>query len=346
MAPKVQSQVRALAKAVAHAFTLANLTPQERTPTHHLELPWAVPPLTTTAKLGDAALQDYFDSPLTFDLPLLVAFWKKTLDDMWHVPGSIIKNGTYAALGRPLKMTKLGQRVFRFAQPPGYGEGLLDLTAGLQLSLEVAHTVLISVPVKNHVVGLSDYWVETADGTQLGVRDGRPIIDSPWDYDGSGQILDMLEMSRGPTTYTMLYDPISMLRTTLHNHREKFRRDFAGLDLALQALRYLSWGTFCPDLVSAIQTEPTNVDAWRGKEQALWDAKEVMEAKMSDRQRLQTLEALLVPDVMGITRFRREFFSTDRYPFTLAPGRADQIKQRLHNIYETEVPCNLRRNRP
>lgn len=345
MAIQVQSQVRALAKLVARAFAAADLDPEVcAAPQIELtNLPWSVPPLLTSATIGGEALEEYFDQGLRFSAPDMMKFWQQSMQDIWHTPGLVIKGGTYKALGSLLRMTKVGSRVLRFAQPPGY-PGQFEMTAGIQLSLEVAHAVYISLPVRKRVLTISDYYVELADGTRFGVMDGRPLVESPWEYDASGEVLDFLEKPRGPTTTQCHYDQIAALRSTLHVHREKFRGDFEGLDQALQALRYLSWGSHCPDLTTAVQTAPTDIPLLRMREQALRDAREVMEStRLNDRQKLGTLRTLLVPTVMGLSRYRREIYASDHLPFTMAAAKETAIKEWLRTHYETEIPTNMRK---
>jgi hypothetical protein len=188
--------------------------------------------------------------------------------------------------------------------------------------------------------------VETTDGTLFGVRNGRPLIDSPWDYDGTHEIFGMLEAPRGPVSHACLYDPIASLRSVLHTHQAAFSKDFDGLDIALQALRCLTAGSYCPSLVGAVQAAPYEAKLWRQREQALWDARQMWDEEgYSDRQKLRTIEALLVPLLMSATRFRREIYNAPdgQYPFMLEGDRFERVKEKLYQIYETEVPAQLRR---
>lgn len=340
-----QSQVRALAKLVARAFSIADLPPEARQvgkielPT----LPWRVPPLMTSVSLCGEPLEDYFNAGLNFQAPAMMEFWQKTMQDLWVKPGLSIKGGTYAGLASLLRTSKTGSRVFRFAQPPGYPD-LLGETAGIQLSLEVAHAVFLSLPIRKRVFTISDYWVETADGLRFGVAEGRPLVDSPWTYDATAEVFDFLEQPRGPQSTDCLFDQIAAMRSVVHVYKDQFRKDFAGMDLALQALRYLSWGSFCPDLVTAVQTVPTDIPLLKMKEQAVRDARELMEStRLNDKQKLETLKSLLVPVVLSLTGFRRCIYASDHFPFTLTAAKEWSIKEWLRDFYETEIPENLRR---
>lgn len=340
-----QSQVRALAKMVARAFAAADL-PDEVRHSHKIELTnllWQVPPLMTGVTLGGEPLEEYFNHPLSFDPKDMMKFWQQAMIDLWHQPSLAIKGGTYRGISSVLKSSKIGSRVFRFALPPGC-PGPLGLTSGIQLSLEVAHAVFVSLPIRRRELTIDSYWVETADGQRFGVQDGRPLVDSPWTYEAKAEVLDFLELARGPVSVECHHDQLAALRSILHVHKSQFRSDFAGLDMALQALRYLSWGTHCPDMVTAVQEVKTDMPLLRMREQAMRDAREAMEStRLNDKQKLETIRTLLVPTVMGLTKFRRFIYASDHFPFTLTRDKDNAIREWLREYYETEVPENLRR---
>ncbi len=347
MAQRAQSQIRALAAAVARSFAMADLTQEERYPQQilHTRLPWSTPALMpASATLGGEDLSNYLDYPIKVEAQALHAFWVRTLNDMWFKPHGTLHSGSYAGLGQLLRTTKVGMRALRFAQPPGY-PGQFEMQAGVQLSLEVAHLAYLSLPCKRRM-NLDDYVVTLADGTEFGVRAGRPIVNSMWDsHDASGDVFDMLEQPRGPVSYVCQYDQIAQLRSVVHTHPDAFREDYQGLDTALQALRFLSWGSSCPDLSTSMQTEPTNLPLLRHKARLIEDCLNVMASdRLNDRQKLETLKGTLVPDVLSASGFKLAIFSSGNFPFTMLRGRAEAIVGWLENYYETEIPCNLRRS--
>lgn len=342
---RAQSQLRALASVVARSFTMADLTHEQRYPgqIEHTRLAWMVPPLMPTTSIMGDDLTLYLDHPVGVDEDMLHAFWAKTLADMWHKPETLMRGGSYAGLQRLMRTSKMGVRALRFSQPPGYPHQF-DMTAGVLFSLEVAHTAYLSQPCKRRLT-LDDYVVTTASGKEFGVRAGRPIIDSPWEYDATGEVLEILEQPRGAVSYACMYDQIAQMRSVLHDNPKAFRGDFDGLDSALQALRYLSLGQACPDLATAVQVVPTELPGLRHKEALLYDCIDLMESEdLSDRQKLLALRNNLVPDVLSNNAFRQKVFSSPTFPFTLQRGRADQIREWLRTYYETEIPCNLRRS--
>ncbi len=338
-----QAQIRSIAKAVAAAFASSTLSAEEVSPgkIEITDLPWSAPPLITSATLGDASVQDFFDTALHIDGDRLPDFLRQTLHNMWHEPSRVLRAGAYANCATYMPRLRFGQRVFRFSNPIGF-PSQLDITAGATLALEVAHAALISVPVAEHVSDDDNYYVRLASGAVLGIVNGLPSAPSPWAENVSGQVQDLLEMTRGETRYECAFDQIASLRSVIHVHQARLPKTFTGLDQALQALRYLSLGTYCPDLVAAIQIAPMDLVRWKEKERALHDAIEVMQHSMGDRSKLQTLRGLLVPGVLTATAFSRNIFSSTNYPFTMAPGKAGQILDFLRNYYMTEVPAGLR----
>ncbi len=158
-------------------------------------MPWAAPPLFSQATLGGVPLEDYLNDPVKLEAQHLLAFWRKTMQDIWHKPALTVKSGVYAGAHKALGGARKGVQALRFARPPGY-PNQFELTAGAQFSLEVAHTAFISLPCRRQVVTLDDYYVVLADGTEVGIKNGLPLVDSPWTHNVSGDILEMLETSR------------------------------------------------------------------------------------------------------------------------------------------------------
>ncbi len=336
---RVESQVAALAKAISIAFAASSLTQEERAPRQiaFTDLPWTVPPLSTVLMLGKAELQSYFDTPITVRGNSLTTFWRNTLDMMYMSPQRLLKNGSHATARGTLAYTKPGVRAFRFSTPAGY-PGLLSPDAGVMFSLEVAHTAYISMPIVDLVKDESNYYAVLADGETIGVKDGRPVNSHQWDFDASGMVLDLLEMPRGLSTQECLYDQIASTRSLLHVHSDKFQQDFQALDYALQALRFLTLGGTCPELVTYTQVAPQNLRVVREKIAAVQDALQTMSMNMADKYKLQSIEAVLVPLVMNISTFRKTVFASPHYPFTMDAGRTEKIQAVLSALLE-ELQC-------
>jgi hypothetical protein len=345
MIVSASTQIRSLAKAVATAFASAPLTNDERRPEGgiaHKDLPWSCPPLITDLVL-EGAMQDHLDAPINVTAPALMQFWRETMKQMWHQPSRVLKNGTYANLGAAMAPVRRGQRALRFSAPIGAPSQIHEIAA-ITLSLEVAHCARISLPTADVLLNDDDYIVTTADGMHFGVNDGMPLIDSPWrDFNASGMVEEMMRSPRGEVDYTCHYDQLASLRSILHTNAAKFPNNFEALDQALQALRYLSMGTYCPELVTEMIVKPQEVLHMREKENALFEAIEVMRTRMSDRAKLYTLKSTLVPTVMTTAKFKREVFSASTFPFSMAPGKDKQIEENLVSLYKNEIPAAIQR---
>lgn len=344
MAVSASVQVRSLAKAVATAFAAAPLSDEERRPARIAitDLPWACPPLITSLVLEGTSMQDHFDAPVAVEPRALHRFWTEALRQMWHEPSRVLKNGAYASLGSAMPRVRLGQRAFRFSAPVG-APSQIDVTAAVTLSLEVAQCALVSFPVFHVEQSDDSYVVELPDGMRFGVENGRPLVDSPFVFDARGQVIEMLHAPRGAMTDVCHYDSIAAVRSVLYSHPASFAQ-FDAVDQALQALRYLSLGGYCPELTTAMVAKPMEILRLRELEAVYFEALDVIRAQgISDRAKLETLRQLLVPAAMSIAKFKREIFSAASFPFSMAPGRTEQIEANLVTLYQSEVPQGLQR---
>lgn len=336
------TQVRGLAKSVATAFASANLTDAEKHPQGgivHTDLPWACPPLVTPLVL-DGALQDHFDVPLPVTADALYQFWVATMRQMWHEPSRVMKNGVFASLGAAMPQAKMGQRAHRFSTPIG-APSQIDETAGITLSLEVAHCAAISLPVADVFTDDDSYIVTVVGGQRFGVGAGLPLIDSPWKYDATGMVAELLLAPRGEVSYTCHYDQIASVRSILHSNARKFPHNFDAMDQALQVLRYLSLGGYCPELTAALVVKPLEVMMWKEKELLYREALDIIRTSMSDRAKLYSLRDKLVPQVMTVAKFKREVFSGTTFPFSMAAGKIQEIETNLIKLYKNEIPHGL-----
>lgn len=337
-------QIRALAKAVSAAFAMSSLTQEEKTPERlaFTDLPWQAPPLLAAQLLGGAPVHEYFDVPVPIDEKTIYEFWQQTLHQMWVSPSRLVRKGALATCGTYMPKVKVGQRALRFAVPAGYPE-LVDETAGTLFSLEVAHACAISLPVTRIVSNNDSYYVELL-GQTIGVRFGRIACESPWEFDASKMVPDLLAMPRGAVDYTCHFDQIASLRSVLYSNRARFPNNFDAIDYALQGLRLLTRGAaHCPALVEQMYVAPLNMIEIRTQERALRDCiQTAKDNSISDRSKLQVMHHLLVPDVLSASGFRSNVFSNPNYPFTLAEGKLEQIEGWLRQEYKTRIPEEMR----
>lgn len=346
MADHVTARLRALARVVADNYASALLTPSQRNPGHitRTDIPWSAPPLRSHIKLDGVPLTDYTTPDCDVDADALYTFWTANLKALWETPATTLAGGVFRGLREVMPGSRRATQAMAFAMPSGW-PGKLEIDTGVMFSLEAAHLAICCIPGLRNVIDDDDnYFAELPDGRVIGVRDARPAVDSPWtDYQPSGLITDLTETMRGQAFTDCQYDQLAAVRSVMWDNDKMFPQ-FEALDLALQALRTMSTGGRCPNLLVGARENYGRVDKLKHIEEALVDAMDVMEANMSDRRKLQTLQGLLVPLVLSQTGFRTKIFSSANYPYTMAAGRADQIKAQLRLLYESEVPCSLRRN--
>ncbi len=337
-------QIRQLAKAVSTAFATSNL-PDEVLTNPRIELvnlPWQVPPLQTSLNLQGLGLQEMLNVEAETNASKLHNFWVSNLNDLHSKPGTIFKDLSYKTLNRLWPSQSKGKKMYAFSMPAGWPDQL-DCYTGVTFSLEVAHLAMVNLPLTNIVQDASNFVVTTADGFDFGVRNGLPLADSPWEVGAEYMVQDMLEMSRGRVLTNCLYDPIALARSVLHVHRDKFGDDFQAIDYCIQALRYLTHGRTCPELMKTLQEAPEDRRLWLARKDAIEQAMEVMASPdLNDREKLRTLESLLVPTVISVATFRRQIFYTNKYPQYMEEGKSQEINSWLANYYETEIPENYK----
>jgi hypothetical protein len=337
------AQIRSLSKAVSAAFLASPLSEEERNPgrIELTDLPWAAPPLACRATLGRVPLSDYLNVPMALDASSLHRFWTKTLDDLWHKPSAIMRGGAFANCRWAFPKLKVGQRAFLFSVPLGF-PSQPDVTAGAMLSIEAATAAVSSLPVLDLVSDDDNYYAVLSDDIVIGVKNGRPACDSPWGDGVSGMVQEMLESSRGEADYVCRFDQLAMLRSVLHTHRRRFE-EFEGLDYALQALRLLSLGGHCPELITQLRMLPLDLPRLRSTERVLRDCLGIVDdLQMSDRSKLQIWHNLLVPDVIAPAKFRQHVFSGSQYPFALAQAKVESIRAWLESQYQ-QLPADMQR---
>lgn len=332
MSSRTFSPVRSLANAVSAAFTRAALTEDEiNVGIEHRDLTWTCPPLVTDAAVCGVRLDTHFDHYVRTDAAGLMQFWRDILEMMHLSPSRIIKDGVLVGTKLAMPGEKVGSRAFRFSTPQGYPDQL-DSLAGITLSMEVANVAAIGLPIVNRVIDEDNFYVELRSGVCFGVKDGRPAIPSPWsDYSAAGMVEELARSSRGLSTTACMYDEIALARSLLHTYRKRWpAADFEGLDMAVQALRYLTRGTHCPGLVTAMRAVQESRLQLTEKETLLTGAVELMATpSLSDKAKLQTLIVDLVPRVLSRTAFRSNIFSGPVFPYSLAPEKLSRINTYL-----------------
>lgn len=324
------SQVRALANAVSAAFASADLPAEALTSPRitYTDLPWQRPPLQTESSLGGEDLQLMLNCRLNITSHGLKRFWSKTLREIRTIPTRAMRKGVYIDTKELCRTNRHGSRLFAFSTPYGY-PAIMEENTGVVLSLEVAKVAEASLHLIDIVSDDNNYIVTTIDGAEYGVRNGLPIAPSPWATPSTGQIQELLSVSRGEVTFLCTYDTIALARSLAFEFRDKFRENYAGVEQALNALRYLTTGRQCPELIRVMAELPEESRRVKADRKTVLECFDVMETSMTDRQKLQTLHQLLVPNFITASTFRERIYYSKDYPLFLSVKQLEKVHEYL-----------------
>lgn len=332
-------QVAQIAKAISNAFAASGL-PAEilRDPKIELTtLPWQLPPLQTNLSLQGYDLGHLLMIRVATTAEKLHHFWSSTLHTMKHRPGYLYYKDQYRNIGYLMPSAKANVRAALFAhyEPD-------DEMAGLMFSMEIANLAMNNMPLADMLSDDSNYWVKTVSGYTFGVKNGKPMLGAgDWPFDGTGIIQALLESQRGKATTTCYYDTLALARSILHQHSHEFKQDFLALDFAIQALRPLTADRGCPAVIKALREAPFDRQMWVNKVVALTEATEILTINICDRDKLVTLENLLIPTWYSRSEFRRQIFSGKNYPYMLDPAKLAAIKETIAQLW-LEVPDSMK----
>lgn len=321
------SALRSLSKAVSLAFAKAALPNDALSGAiEHTDLPWQSPPLFTHLELHGIPLQEYFADPLVVNHDAFISFWQQTMRSLRQTPSMIVSDGTYDGLSAAMPGVRNGVRALRFTPPAGHPDDM-DPRAGVLFSMEAAYTAYLSLAAVDWVTDENNFFVHLQDGTLVGVRDGQPLAGAEyWHFDARGMVLELAAQMRGTVTYDCWYDSIAFARSLLHTHAAKFGDEFEAVDLAIQALRVLSAGRQCPDLVHEMRAVPKNYLKATEQYRVLKSAIGVLDQPVSDRAKLLTLHAELVPFVLKATTFRTQIYAGPPFPYNVEPHRMERVR--------------------
>lgn len=324
-----------LIKPVVRAFAAIGLTQKELLggAIEHTDLGWQTPPLNCQYDLAGAPLQLYLDRHMSVNAERVHAFWLEGLQHMRNAPYKIINESGWRQLSYILPRATQGERQLRFTIPDGFPASTSDY-AGITFSMECAHLLRTCTPVVEVVESDDDYYVITAEGHEVGVRNGLPIVCSDeWDLPVNGMVRELLQMPRGSLYVGCDYDLISKLRSVLWDRRERFP-EYSGVDMALQALRVLANGQHLKELQTHIGRLNVEVQRNKYKLKALTEAVELSTFhRISDRARVTAIRGLLVPDFMTMSEFRRQIYhSPDNVPALITEDALRKLQTGLEAL--------------
>lgn len=334
------SLVASLMRPVAKALAKTGLTQKELLsgPIEHTDLLWETPPLMCGAMLDGVPLHFMFESRVPYVVPnKLYEFWQNAMVLLRAQPYAVIKGGGWVGLAHVMPKSNAGDRAFWITTPRGFPDHIDDY-AGVLLSLECAHLMRLSTPIKKLVESTNDYYVVMENDLEIGVRDGLPIIEyGQWDIPVDGMVMDLLRLPRGEPFNGCDYDLIAKLRSVAHRYKSKLS-EYEGVDWALQVLRVLANGRLLPEVQKSIAAFRTEQVTRGHKVKALRDAIELANAfSISDRARVIAIRSLLVPEFMTLTKFQSTLFHADHPPAAMSAKTRDRLQKGLQAMLDEET---------
>lgn len=314
---KRPNRASALAKAIVQAFQNAGFSPDDllKGQIVHTDLPWQAPPLRSQATLGGLPLSAYLDYPLKVSEEAFYNFYCEALAALGQNPAAAIGGAGWRGLAAGAANLVTGERLLRFTIPEGFPENM-DHFAGHRFAIEAAHFASVSQVTKGHLEGPNDFWYETEFGV-IGIANGLPTAYSDlWDLSCEGHLEEMLSAPRGLISTACHYDILAKVRSVLYENIDKFE-EFEGVELALQALRVMSNGRLCHELLQGIEGMSRVAFYRRRKIAILEECIEIMERwNLNDRMKISMLFERLVPEVMNMMVYQRKIID----PYRVLPA--------------------------
>ena len=326
-----------LAQQVSEAFVKAGLTQDDVLvgAIKHTNLPWQIPPLVVEATLFGVPFSDYVMQHLNVNRSALLTLWADALAGMQNTPDKVVTFDGYRSASYALPGVKTPERQLFLSTPAGFPKAVESLAA-VTLSLEAAHLLRAHSKVVNFVSDDDNYFADLGDGALVGIKDGLPsICEDLWDLPVNGMVQELLRTPRGAVWEGCDYDIISKVRSVLWEVPKAFD-DFEAVDWALQALRVVGGQR---EMLRAIRNLRKTAYNRQMRLKALSEALEtVNRLSLSDRQRIEMLKNLLVPEVLSSGQFSKKIYPFYTVPPAMLTDKVlDRVRQAVSDLYETEV---------
>jgi hypothetical protein len=272
-----------------------------------------------------------------FDEAAFMRHILKASHDLRTAPHDAVGPAGYVGLA---KIAKLSTEACHLAFSTPSGFPACTPHAGAVLNLEAAEFLRKSVPIRSLVSNADEHYVITAKGHEVGVKRGLPILSRRlWDTGMEGITQEVLRMPRGDPDESCDYDLLARVRSLVWEHQDKVA-DFEAVDWLLQTLRVLARGKPLIGLrasVQRLQGEPKK-ESNLAKLQACREAVYVMGLmSMSDRQKIASIKATLVPQFMAESTFSKTIFNTYKpVPAYLRPVTRQRIIALLQDYVAEE----------
>lgn len=347
MGPVAESLAKVLARQVVEALVVIGLTQEDilQGPIEFTTLPWQVPPLVVDAPLFGVPLSGYIDRAVYVNTDALTTLWSEALGNMKNHPDKVLTHDGYRAGSNALPNVRLFERPLYLSLPEGFPGGITDLGA-VMLSLECAHVMRANSKLSGFVSDEDNYYAITNHGIEVGVKSGLPTMyDDVWDVPVDGMVQEMLRAPRGTVFEGCDYDIIAKVRSIVYTFRTQFR-DYEAVDWSLQTLRVIGGAR---ELLAAVFNIKVVRYERKVRRTALEEAvSTVKQLSMTDRQKIEVLKHLLVPEVISSGTFSKEIYPFNKLPPPVLSARtAEKISAAVLKLYNEEESLYASRgNRP
>lgn len=337
MAPKVTSLATQLSRLVVEALVQIGLTEKDVLggAIEHTELPWQITPLIVEEILFDIPLSAYIDRPTTVIVDQLVLMYSDAMYLLRQHPKKVLTLDGYRTMGAAVPQSRANERQLLFSLPDGFPDGDVSDYAGVTLSLECAHLLQVNAKVANFVSDESNYYVELPDGMLIGVKDGLPTLNyEEWDFSVEGMVQELLRTPRGAVYEGCDYNVTSKVRSVTTTYKKAIR-DWDAVDWAIQTLRVIDG-----EAALLSQVKQINRVAYErsNRLETLHEAVKVSRlAAITDRQRLQTLKAMLVPEILTPSEFSKHLYNMYMLPPPILAAKVlERIQSKLDEMLAEE----------
>ena len=114
----------------------------------------------------------------------------------------------------------------------------------------------------------------------------------------------------------------------MHQNPARFA-EFDALDLAMQTLRFMCWGSPVPNVLQHIAIARTDEPRRQHMAKLIQEGLDCLASDLSDRAKLQMLHGTLIPDVVSPTYFRNRYYAGPPFVFAGLPEKMDAIREDL-----------------
>jgi hypothetical protein len=342
-----ESLARTLSYHIVESLVVTSLTQDDilQGAIEFTTLPWQVPPLIVEAPLFGVPLSDYIDRAVYVNTDALAVLWSEALANMKNRPDKVLTHAGFRAASDAIPSVKLHERPLYLSVPDGYPGGITDLAA-VMLSLECAHIMRANSKLTQFVSDEDNYYAVTPFGVEVGVKAGLPTMyDDVWDTPVLGMVQEMLRVPRGALFEGCDYNIIAKVRSVAYTY-QKAIKDYEAVDWALQTLRVIGGDR---ELLEAIYGIKRVVYEHKMRGDALAQAVVVVnQLSITDRQKIETLKHLLVPEVISSGTFTRIIYPFNKLPPPVFSQKvADRIRIAVETLHrEEETMYSIRTSKP